>query len=1256
MGALIHLVAPTPAGADAGHVSYSVGRSLTAADLTLQGRYIEARLLGMAPSSWGVLTGLAVSPSRYDSPDGIAGLASFAIGIGTGVGDDGRVVRVSAPITVAFADLLTAMNAAGTIADGAYLLLARTVDFDGLNGPPPDPADRADSDPLLDIQQVSFVEIWLSASIGALPAATTPAAMALAVNTIVGALTPTSLATAVGNGVPLALLLVRNNHAILLSQAAGRLPAQPAALNAMLMAQMREAFAMALAEPGADASSAAWQTGLRARFGVLPGAGELPLGLLLTPEAVTTNCPFFPPGMAVYLDAIRASQAGNLLTEALGRPRLDLAANTAEAVTLALAVPDAAWTPDLLSIPRGDPVLAADLHLAYARARAAQVRLREAWIALYGGMSAITAADPQPLGFLAAADTAAQNLDYLLANGTIAGSDVIAAADEATSPGPLLGWVAARIAALTTAQTTAAPPPAALPATTAAQAAQLLGTLGYQIDDAEPAQADPASASPAPVASDTLLAPLLPALPAGSAFANWSAAITAAPPDPVLLQPLIDAGVVDPSTDAATQAAAVAALLALPAQGDPLNDDTQPGALLTLAVLQLFYAVLVRVARAQEYRLSAHTRLVALQRQHLDIMSTSVSALAGGVPSDGSFLSFTRMIPFFTLDNSVSATAPNPSTPQRMMLTRSFTTTAATQAYAGELPATSKANAALNRSVVRSTPAASNVAATPKYSLAAAVLGSDADVAQSVAIDAGALSQSPPFAFTPIQVGSAAHITPGATQLQIATDGLTNLRALMATKAINLAPSNNDTAAPVPVATDTESTSYSKILTANRLLLGDIAVVENQAIQIESTYLKIRDRVQTLETRIAQLTATLAAARDALRSAQTTTASMDGDYGAAQQLVQEEVARVAAATAARNAAIGAATGLFYARELQTAVFRPLPPPLSLIADTPDDLVPGCAADHPGPPAALQSFLDQLLEVPLSDWSNLQGQWTGLPDVAGLQRLGALRTARVANRATISDFGSGAAASDLAALARTASSVFAPVFQATIAISASLAVTQQAAFGVFALPDIFMLPASVLRAQAEALRARIESAAGCLYETLTALPASARFAWANEARAATLPPLGFAQWPIPSSLGTTGAATVRRLAGLVNWMAGQLHDGSSAASQTALGNLVTAAVIAAAYGDPGDAVTGTVASTGGVPRPGVPIRVVLNRRPPIGTVMNLLDASQSVVGTLRVQDHDAQGTTATVVTSRATTAPGSGWSVSVPGSRAPWLPS
>ena len=132
--------------------------------------------------------------------------------------------------------------------------------------------------------------------------------------------------------------------------------------------------------------------------------------------------------------------------------------------------------------------------------------------------------------------------------------------------------------------------------------------------------------------------------------------------------------------------------------------------------------------------------------------------------------------------------------------------------------------------------------------------------------------------------------------------------------------------------------------------------------------------------------------------------------------------------------------------------------------------------------------------------------------------------------------------------------------------------------------------------------------------------------------------------------------VRRLSALVDWIAGQLDDTSSAAGQTALANLVAATVMAAAYGDPNEAITGTVATTGGVPIPGVPIRVVLNRPPPIGTVLNLLDDRQSVVGTIRVVDHDSTGTTATVVTSYARTAPTSSWSVAAPQRRGPWLPS
>jgi hypothetical protein len=77
MGPLIHLATPTHAGVDAARLDYSVGRSLTAADFALQDRYVDARLLSLTPATTGVITGLGISPARFDSPNGSAGVNSF---------------------------------------------------------------------------------------------------------------------------------------------------------------------------------------------------------------------------------------------------------------------------------------------------------------------------------------------------------------------------------------------------------------------------------------------------------------------------------------------------------------------------------------------------------------------------------------------------------------------------------------------------------------------------------------------------------------------------------------------------------------------------------------------------------------------------------------------------------------------------------------------------------------------------------------------------------------------------------------------------------------------------------------------------------------------------------------------------------------------------------------------------------------------------------------------------------------------------
>ena len=102
-----------------------------------------------------------------------------------------------------------------------------------------------------------------------------------------------------------------------------------------------------------------------------------------------------------------------------------------------------------------------------------------------------------------------------------------------------------------------------------------------------------------------------------------------------------------------------------------------------------------------------------------------------------------------------------------------------------------------------------------------------------------------------------------------------------------------------------------------RCLLSDITLVENNAIKSKPATRDARPP-QSLQVMASQLTAAVAAARDALRTAQTASARAAGDYAAAQTLIKEEAARVAAVHA-RNQAIAAATGLFMVRQLQTAI-------------------------------------------------------------------------------------------------------------------------------------------------------------------------------------------------------------------------------------------------------------------------------------------------------------------------------------------------
>lgn len=1254
----IHLHRPIAAGPDAIRVNYFPQRSVGSAEFGLQARYIEQRLLGVsAIAQPGVLDGLTLTPARQD-PSAPA-LTQISVQPGLGVIRTGVVIRLSAVLTVNWADLVTVWSRAvalgqplRALADGIYFLIVRPITFETLHGPPPAAPVRDPVDPLLDERQDSFVELFLSDAVPQTtplpPVAASAGDIALFLNNVVGGLTPATVDAATGGAVPLGLVVVRGGQPWMLSQTAGRIVSHSAGLRATLLAQVRETLTLGVAEPPDQTVSRAnriAQIGGRVRY--LPAAGELPLGFLLPPAAAAgvslpplagdpgSTCPFLPPSLEVDLTAIRASRMPSLLASELRRAPLDLSVPSRDAVTLLLAIPDTDWRPDLLDEPRGDPLLPGVLFRAFTSAMTAQIAATDAWNAVYGGLGThMTNDNRTTFNYLLVTAATQQNRDDLLNHHA---DLLVGFADNAGDPAAL-GTL------LRGAFTLPSPPDAPT-------LQMQLDRLGYALQDASPlAPADP----------DTVLQPLAPALPAGTNYAAW----------------LVQAQLTRP-TDA--------------------GDAAVPGALAKLYTLQQAYSILAQITRTQQTTLEGHQRLLVLQRLHLDIVSSLSSSLAGGVPGDGTGLQFARLLPFMQLVApspppalaAPTLTAPGPAAPTAspaIAAPRSVATSIATATASRSLltttaltpvtttisptfgqfqvapVATAPQQVIFSPGVISGAQLTGISAATqqvafspgliastqlpdvaPPASIAGQFVGKT-DVAADVAAQLGAITQKPQFDFTPSVSGVAAHLAPAQNTVNVVQTGFQRLTDLASGLNVAGLPT-----VPLPTAAS-ENQAYANLSTLGRGLVDQINAVQIAAQPVEARYLAWRDRMATLEQRIAAAQLDLANARAALAEALRAFAVPAADYASAQQLVLEEIQRVAAASATRRRVLGAPTGLFWVRRRQTAIARGLSSPLPLTADTPSDLVPGCAVDHAGPPASVQPFLDAAMELPLDDFAPLRPLYPGLPDRAGLPQLSTVRAARLAvaspAQVPVTTFGASAAAGDLAALHYANLTNFADRLQASaVTLLPSLADTQRQAMRTFAIPDILFLPGSALRRQVEQLRRNFEAACGCLIEKLRGMPPSTRFNLAALAGQNTVEPLSPASWPLTGVAAADEFAAVREITAIINWMVRQLADTPSVYARPALANLVRALLIAAAYGAPDEALSGQVTAPPPTFRVGDPVRFTLSGAAPIGTLLDVFDDGRRLVGKMRLEDTTSAGASGRLVASyAANVAPGTQFTV------------
>ncbi len=350
------------------------------------------------------------------------------------------------------------------------------------------------------------------------------------------------------------------------------------------------------------------------------------------------------------------------------------------------------------------------------------------------------------------------------------------------------------------------------------------------------------------------------------------------------------------------------------------------------------------------------------------------------------------------------------------------------------------------------------------------------------------------------------------------------------------------------------------------------------------------------------------------------------DYLVAQRLLADHWQAVEQAFAERRRVLESHRGLYYVKVRETPLSLTLPDPLELRYGADGDLVPGCSNRDASLPEALTPFLNAVLDVPMEDWAalhdlhpNLPGrEWLGVQVEARKVRL----SARPAPQQTEARAG-------LLAILQQNQTALKPIADRPF-LATSLKELQLQGRAILSLEDLLGSTNPLLRGPAQQQHQRLVAAAACLLERLRGISPSVRLAWAAAAEADTLAVETPERWSGLAQAEDADFNGVRTLVELVGWWFRQLDAGASAPARTALRNFVRACLLLAVNDDPQELLQGSLRTLPSRFRLGETLRVDLNREPRTGALLQLIDGSQRVVGTLRVDDHDANGTLTSIV--------------------------
>ncbi|MBI1904703.1 MAG: hypothetical protein HYS20_00430 [Rhodocyclales bacterium] len=353
------------------------------------------------------------------------------------------------------------------------------------------------------------------------------------------------------------------------------------------------------------------------------------------------------------------------------------------------------------------------------------------------------------------------------------------------------------------------------------------------------------------------------------------------------------------------------------------------------------------------------------------------------------------------------------------------------------------------------------------------------------------------------------------------------------------------------------------------------------------------------------------------------------DYAVAQRLLAEHWQEVEQAYAERKQIIESNVGLYYVRVRETPLSRTLPDPLDLRPGDASDLVPGCHS-LPTPLAEeLLPFMETVLDIPASDWTALSKLSSHLPGRIHLEQMVLKRRQRIQIKLktpaipTVSH-------PTLTTLLFNHQAMVQSIAAKPFAVAA-LRDMQQEGHKILALEDLLASPIPALRDPASQLHQRLNAAAGCLLSRLRTIKPSIRLAWADLADDNRLVVESPERWPHLENAEGDDFNNIRTLIELLGWWFRQLDGDASGDSRTAMRNFVRACLLLSASDDPQQLLQGQLKSLPTRFRPGELLRLDLNREPAPGNLLQLMDDKQQVIATVRVEDHDNNGTLASIAT-------------------------